>query len=285
MWTRKELKEKAKKAFSKNYWKCVLCAIIFGIFVGGASGGFSGGYGGATGGFASSYSNYTNQTSSSETSDNDVIDIEGVDVDADVVDGHIEITDEDGNKVPTEGLVAAGVAFIIVMVIVFAIIMLVATAIGFVVQAFLIKPIEFGIRYFFRRNLDEPANLSCITHSFDKNYMNSVKAGFFSSLFIWLWSFVFVIPGIIKSYEYRLVPYIVSENTEISWKDALKESSRLMKGNKWKTFVLDLSFIGWEILSLLTCGLLGLFYVDPYKIQTDAALYEAIKYGNAPAEA
>ena len=87
--------------------------------------------------------------------------------------------------------------------------------------------------------------------------------------------------GIIKSYEYRLVPYIVSENPMINYKDALAESKKLMKGNKWKTFVLDLSFILWDLASLCTCGLAGLFYVNPYKSATDAALYEALKYGTS----
>ena len=144
----------------------------------------------------------------------------------------------------------------------------------------LINPVEFGCRNFFRRNLDEPAKLSSLTLPFDKNYKNAVKTAFFKDLFIWLWSLLFVIPGIIKAYEYRLVPYIFAENPDMKYSDILAESSKLMKGNKWKTFVLDLSFIGWELLSLCTCGLLSVFYVDPYRLQTDAALYEAIKYGD-----
>jgi len=274
MWTRKSLKEKAKKAFKLNYWKCVLCALIFAIFVGGATGGFSGA---GTGGAGSAMSNVFNDRAEEAQE----IDHEAeLDVDVEERDGDMVIIDEEGNEVPEGGAIAAGIAFIAVMFVVMGIVILIATAVGLVVEAFLIKPIEYGLRFFFRRNLDEPANLSLIAHSFDKNYMNSVKAGFFSQLFISLWSLLFVIPGIIKSYEYRLVPYLVSENTEMTWKEALAESTRLMKGHKWNTFVLDLSFIGWEILSFFTCGLLSIFYVDPYKLSTDAALYEAIKYGN-----
>ena len=59
--------------------------------------------------------------------------------------------------------------------------------------------------------------------------------------------------------------------------EALKASSRMMHGQKWRTFVLDLSFIGWNLLSLLTLGMLGIFYVSPYKRSTDAALYETLK--------
>lgn len=274
MWTRKSLKEKAKKAFKLNYWKCVLCALIFAIFVGGATGGFSGA---STGSAGSAMSNVFNDRAEEVQE----IDHEAeLDVDVEERDGDMVIIDEEGNEVPEGGAIAAGIAFIAVMFVLMGIVILIATAVGLVVEAFLIKPIEYGLRFFFRRNLDEPANLSLIAHSFDKNYMNSVKAGFFSQLFISLWSLLFVIPGIIKSYEYRLVPYLVSENTEMTWKEALAESTRLMKGHKWNTFVLDLSFIGWEILSFFTCGLLSIFYVDPYKLSTDAALYEAIKYGN-----
>ena len=65
----------------------------------------------------------------------------------------------------------------------------------------------------------------------------------------------------------------------MNFKDALAESKKLMTGNKWKTFVLDLSFIGWDLLSGLTLGILEIFFVGPYKASTDAALYETLKYG------
>jgi uncharacterized membrane protein len=71
----------------------------------------------------------------------------------------------------------------------------------------------------------------------------------------------------------------MSENPTMSFKDAQAESSKLMNGNKWKSFVLDLSFIGWDILSLCTFGILDIFFVGPYKASTDAALYETLKYG------
>ena len=71
----------------------------------------------------------------------------------------------------------------------------------------------------------------------------------------------------------------MSENPEMNFRDAQAESAILMKGNKWKSFVLDLSFIGWDILTIMTWGLLEIFFVGPYKASTDAALYESIKYG------
>ena len=277
MWTRKQIKEKAKKAFQLNYWKCVLCGLIFAIIVGGASGA-----GGAASGGSSTFSSlmYNNQHRE-ETETVEEVEVEGIDENSDPVTVTVVTSDDNGNEIDVnETDVAFGIAvFSIVALTVFAIV-LVASAVGIAVDVLLINPVEFGCRNFFRRNLDEPAKLSSLTFAFDKNYKNAVKTAFFKDLFIWLWSLLFVIPGIIKAYEYRLVPYIFAENPDMKYSDILAESSKLMKGNKWKTFVLDLSFIGWELLSLCTCGLLSVFYVDPYKLQTDAALYEAIKYGD-----
>ncbi len=277
MWTRKQIKEKAKKAFQLNYWKCVLCGLIFAIIVGGASGA-----GGAASGGSSTFSSlmYNNQHRE-ETETVEEVEVEGIDENSDPVTVTVVTSDDNGNEIEVnETDVAFGIAiFSIVALTVFAIV-LVASAVGIAVDVLLINPVEFGCRNFFKRNLDEPAKLSSLTFAFDKNYKNAVKTAFFKDLFIWLWSLLFVIPGIIKAYEYRLVPYIFAENPDMKYSDILAESSKLMKGNKWKTFVLDLSFIGWELLSLCTCGLLSVFYVDPYKLQTDAALYEAIKYGD-----
>ena len=277
MWTRKQIKEKAKKAFQLNYWKCVLCGLIFAIIVGGASGA-----GGAASGGSSTFSSlmYNNQHRE-ETETVEEVEVEGIDENSDPVTVTVVTSDDNGNEIDVnETDIAFGIAvFSIVALTVFAIV-LVASAIGIAIDVLLINPVEFGCRNFFRRNLDEPAKLSSLTFAFDKNYKNAVKTAFFKDLFIWLWSLLFVIPGIIKAYEYRLVPYIFAENPDMKYSDILAESSKLMKGNKWKTFVLDLSFIGWELLSLCTCGLLSVFYVDPYKLQTDAALYEALKYGD-----
>ena len=76
-----------------------------------------------------------------------------------------------------------------------------------------------------------------------------------------------------------MVSYILAENPDKTWEEVAAESKEMMSGNKWRAFVLDLSFIGWHILSLFTLGLLTIFYVSPYQYSTNAALYEAIKYG------
>ena len=83
--------------------------------------------------------------------------------------------------------------------------------------------------------------------------------------------------GVIKAYSYMLVPYIVAENPGIGHKEAINLSRKMMKGNKWRAFVLDLSFLGWKILSLLSFGLIGIFFTNAYTTAAKAELYLAIR--------
>ena len=103
---------------------------------------------------------------------------------------------------------------------------------------------------------------------------------FFRDLYTVLWTLLLIIPGIVKSYEYQMIPYLLAENPQMTKEQAFAESKRMMTGQKWRAFVLDLSFIGWNILSALTLGILGIFYVQPYMDATHAALYETHRYGN-----
>jgi len=97
-------------------------------------------------------------------------------------------------------------------------------------------------------------------------------------VYIFLWSLLFSIPGIIKSYSYYLVPYIIYENPSLSANDAITLSRKMMNGWKWEAFVLELSFLGWHILSALTCGILGILYVNPYFQTAHAMFYETVRY-------
>lgn len=270
MWTRKSVKQKGKKAFVGNFWKCVLVAIILSIVIG------AGGFG--AGGGSSISQTMTNIIASSNNSNNDDRN----------VDTNVDNTDDDdaSHKVTFDidlanprSIDQEDINILIGFLVVGAVVYVVIMAFAMAFRYFLMVPFEYGCRKFFRKNLDEPAKLTNIVYVFDSHYKNIVKTAFLTDLFIWLWSLLFIVPGIIKAYSYRLVPYIMSENPEMNFRDAQAESARLMKGNKWKSFVLDLSFIGWDILTIMTWGLLEIFFVGPYKASTDAALYESIKYG------
>ena len=95
-----------------------------------------------------------------------------------------------------------------------------------------------------------------------------------------LWTCLFIIPGIIKSYSYRMVPYILADNPELGAVEAITLSRQMMDGNKGRAFLLDLSFIGWTILTIITLGIVGLFWANPYFYATDAELYRTLKDNN-----
>ncbi len=85
---------------------------------------------------------------------------------------------------------------------------------------------------------------------------------FFRGLFIFLWSLLFVIPGTIASYRYRMTPFILCENPEMTAKEAIDESKAMMKGNKWRLFCLDFSFIGWTLLLVAVIYIASMFFVS-----------------------
>lgn len=91
-----------------------------------------------------------------------------------------------------------------------------------------------------------------------------------------LWTCLLIIPGIVKSYSYALTPFILKDEPELKYNAAIEKSMRMMDGYKMKLFLLDLSFIGWIILSILTLGI-GLLFLQPYMNTARAAFYEDLK--------
>lgn len=130
--------------------------------------------------------------------------------------------------------------------------------------------------WFIRSRTEDNYNIGSVGFTFKEGYGNVTKTMFLKQLYTFFWSLLFVFPGIIKSYEYRMIPYLLAENPYMSTDEAFARSRSMMDGEKWNAFVLDLSFIGWNILSSLTLGLVGLFYVAPYQAYTDMELYVAL---------
>ena len=96
---------------------------------------------------------------------------------------------------------------------------------------------------------------------------------FLRGLYTILWSFLFVIPGIVKSYAYAMTPFIMAENPEMSASEAITASKELMDGHKGELFTLDLTFIGWGLLAALTLNL-GHLALNPYHNAAYAAFYK-----------
>lgn len=122
-----------------------------------------------------------------------------------------------------------------------------------------------------------------------KHYGNTFVMGLLTALFTFLWSLLFIIPGIIKSLGYFAAPYILAEHPEIKAKEALKMSEEMMQGHKKDLFLLELSFIGWFILAAVPLGL-GLPFLMPYYQATMAEFFNEVsgnnyeKYMNGTAE-
>ncbi len=111
------------------------------------------------------------------------------------------------------------------------------------------------------------------------------KRGFLLSLlqglFVFLWSLLLVIPGLIATYKYAMAPFIMAENPDMRPREALRASTELMDGHKWELFCLGFSFIGWNFLAVLTLGI-GTLWLNPYVHAAYAAFYREIS--SHPAE-
>ena len=279
MWTRKELKDKAKVAFRANYWKAVLVGLLLALLMGGfGSFGSAPGASGFNGGNYGNGSGYDNHAVSVHHGSDGVSDVDIV------IDGNganVTVHDsEDGDTVTIDGTTSAAVGLgAVAMGLSMMLVLLVVLAIVLVLDAFIFNPLEVGAQRFFLRNLNQPAEVKEVAHAFDTNYKATVKGLFIRDLCIFGWSCLLIVPGIVKVYEYRMMPYLFADDPTMTKERAFAESKRMMTGQKWNAFVLDLSFLGWNILSVLTLGILGLFYVNPYQSQTNAALYEKLRYG------
>ena len=108
-----------------------------------------------------------------------------------------------------------------------------------------------------------------------RHWKKAVAANLLRAVYTFLWSLLFIIPGIIASYNYAMVPYIVAEDPDVSPKEALFRSKAMMYGNRWRLFCLEISFIGWAFLVVLTCGIGGLWLM-PYQQASYADFYREI---------
>lgn len=130
-----------------------------------------------------------------------------------------------------------------------------------------------GYRFFILNQTAQPGIGTLLDGFRSGHYVNIVLTMFLRDLFTALWSLLLVVPGIVKQYEYLMVPYIIAENPAMDYKEAFQISKQMMDGEKMEAFIMDLSFLGWYLLSAVTCGLLAIFYVNPYVQASFAEMY------------
>jgi uncharacterized membrane protein len=223
MWTRAELKARAKTVLKGNYWKAFLISIVISFTTGG------GGSSGSTRNFTG-FSRYS--PSSSEI---------------------------------------AAIAFLILSAVLFALVIAIA------IKALLLNPLQVGGRRYFIQSAQYFDNRGCFRFAFDGfNWKGITGTMLLKDVYIFLWTLLFIIPGIIKSYSYRMVPYILADNPNIGARRAIELSESMTQGHKFDIFILDLSFIGWYLLGLL-CFFIGGIFVRPYEDATNAELYLTLR--------
>lgn len=148
-----------------------------------------------------------------------------------------------------------------------------------IIKVFLTNQLMVGSsRFFLKYRKNNPTDVGELFQSYkDKTFLNVAKVTFLRDLFISIWSLLFIVPGIIKSFEYWAVDYILAVKPDTEYEKALELSKKITYGHKAEIFVMDLSFLGWDLLSILTCGILSICYVNPYKRIAMAELYAEIR--------
>lgn len=243
MWNRAELKTRAKAVLKTNYFIAFLMSIVLSLSgYGGSSG--SGGAGSSNTG---SIRNNININTPNNYFNNDYFN------------GDFLYNIFDYSEI--------------------VIIMIAITVIAIAYRILLGFQLEVGSRKFFVQSADFKDNTGCIRYAFDaQNYKGIMSTMMLKGIYNFLWTLLLIIPGIIKFYAYRMVPYILADNPNIGANRAIELSQKMMDSNKFSLFVLDISFIGWYLLGALLFGI-GILFVNPYVNATEAELYLTLKRG------
>ena len=132
--------------------------------------------------------------------------------------------------------------------------------------------VQLGYAGFLLKQQDrEIGSVKDLFSQFDR-FGQGFLQSFLRGLYVFLWSLLFVIPGIIKLFSYAMTPFIMADNPNMTAKEAITASKQLMRGHKWELFCLSFSFIGWELLAILTLGI-GEIFLAPYVEAAYAAFY------------
>lgn len=238
MFDRQAIKNVARENLRRRHWLVVLVTLIAGALGGTAAGGVS-------------FSTGVNfPMSSGDTSG-------GVGVESD-----------------------PSVWFVIVIVLVVVMTLytlLMVVAIGYTL--FLGNVVRVGFAaWTLRYHRGEIPSVGALFLPFKQKYKQSVSVMFHKDLRVFLWSLLFLIPGIVKGYAYMMVPYLLQDNPHLTPKRALEISNEMTMGYKGDLFVLNLSFIGWRLLNICTFGILGALFVNPYYELALAGAYDHLKW-------
>ena len=251
MWTRAELKLRAKSNLRKYFWPALAVSMINSLF--NSNGGSSAGSGANAGANASQELN--------------------INV-SEIINGDLGAVISDIPQA-AEGIIES---FDPVTTTILLVGVVIGLAVSLVLGVFVAPVVEVGKNRFYleSRQLGRASGMECLIWGFKNHYLNIIWTMLIRGILVVLGTFFFVIPGIYLSYCYYMVPYILAENPDMRTSDALRMSKDMMQGHKLSTWVLSFSFIGWWVLGALACGV-GTFLVYPYYDATFAELYAVLR--------
>ncbi len=249
MWTRAELKFRARTNIRKYFWPALAVSMINSLF--NSNGGSSSSNGAHAG------ANITQEYDLAEGLTGDFGSV--ISEIPQLAEGFVDSIDPVSTTVLLVGL-------------------LIGAAIALAVGTFIAPIMEIGKNRFYMesRQTGRAAGIECLIWGFKHDYLNIIWTMFVRNLIVMLGTFCFVIPGIYLAYCYHMVPYILAENPDMRTSDALRMSKDMMQGHKLRTWVLKISFFGWWILGSLACGV-GTYLVFPYYDGTLAELYAVLR--------
>ncbi|OMF26864.1 DUF975 family protein [Paenibacillus sp. FSL H8-0259] len=150
--------------------------------------------------------------------------------------------------------------------------------IGIAFYILIASPLTVGSLRYFKRSAEGEVRMGNVGYAFNRDrYWAIVLTMLWRGFLNFLWFLLLIIPGIVKSYAYSQVPYILADNPHIGYNRAVELSKQMTRGHKFSMFVLDLSFIGWILLGLLALGI-GVLFVQPYINATKAELYLELRH-------
>lgn len=284
MWERKELKEKAKKVVHRNYWTAIVVCFLIALL---------------TGEFGTSILGIWQAEDSMDPyyvihHQMDKIEIENYEM-LDFLDGKdirnglneiqtkvfktIEANLNSAMK-PQKYIfkIWDGIHSFQMNQMQLGVLLCIGSVIALAFTILVADPLIVGEKkYFLKARKNNNTKIGILVEVFQKEHWFHIAIiMFLRNIYNALW-YLTIIGGIIKTYEYRMIPYILADNPNTERKEAFRLSKQMMKGNKWKTFILDLSFLGWNFLSVLTFGILSILYVNPYNATTMTELYVVLK--------
>ena len=147
---------------------------------------------------------------------------------------------------------------------------------GMLVNIFVLNPLVTGFRNALRKLMHREDD-DVFGQSFNigfSDYTHKVATDLLRDVYTMLWGLLLWVPGIIKTYAYSCVDFLVVDKPDLGADATIKLSREMMKGHKWQLFCLDLSFIGWALLCAIFTAGIGFFWLSPYVKTARVAFYE-----------